>query len=537
MTMDPLRYDTAPGGGTPLTEDLPPPEEAPSQKLPPGEWLRKNLFSNTGNSILTIVLGGISLYLIYRLALMVFVNMDWEIIRANLALMTVGQFPRDAIWRPAVSFIVGLGVLGLGSGLIAAVAGDKAREAGLEPTISSPLNLARRFWPFLFVIAVMLVFTSTITPLVVVTCALLALFALRYLGLYLPVSLRPWGWPVVVVLAIVSFRVQIATGTGMIDVDLTVHETTVRTVLAVLVALAALGVGVTRGRGSKETSGDVYGAVIIALGGVALAAAIYMGAVVFGAFAAIITSILLSRRWMNLVYLVAVVIALQVPLGDTGVKLDDLGGLTLNFYLTVLGITLAFPLGLLLALGRRSQLRAVRWISVGYIEFVRGVPMITWLLMASFFLGFFLPSGSETPSLFSRAVVVVAIFSAAYLAEITRGGLQAVPKGQVEAGQSVGLGAAAITRAIVLPQALRAVIPAIVGQFISLFKDTTLVSIIGMFDLMNSHTAANLQPEFRGKLLASVTLLFVGLIFWAGSYTMSRESRRLEQKLGVGEKR
>lgn len=536
MTMDPLRYDTAPGGGTPLADNLPAPEKAPSEKLPPGEWVRKNLFSNIGNSILTVVLGIISIYVIYRLAVMVFVNMDWEIIRANLALMTVGQFPRDAIWRPAMSFILGLGALGLGSGLIAAAAADKVREAGLEPSISSPLNLARRFWPFLFVIAVMLTFTSTITPLLVVLAGLLALVALRYLGLYLPASVRQWAWAVVVVMAIISFRIQIATGGGMINLDLTVHESTARTVLAVLVALGCLGAAVSRGRGSAEAKGDAYGAVVIAAGGVVIAASIYMGAVVLLGLAAIVMAILISRRWMNLVYLAAVVVGLQMPLGDTGVELDDLGGLTLNFYLTVLGITLAFPLGLLLALGRRSQLRAVRWMSVGYIEFVRGVPMITWLLMASFFLGFFLPSGSETPSLFSRAVVVVAIFSAAYLAEITRGGLQAVPKGQVEAGQAIGLGPAAVTRVIVLPQALRAVIPAIVGQFISLFKDTTLVSIIGMFDLMNAHTAANLQDDFRGQLLASVTLLFVGLIFWAGSYTMSRESRRLEQKLGVGEK-
>ena len=156
--------------------------------------------------------------------------------------------------------------------------------------------------------------------------------------------------------------------------------------------------------------------------------------------------------------------------------------------------------------------------------------------MASFFLGFFLPRNFEEPSLAVRAVVVIAMFTSAYLAEIIRGGLQAVPKGQTEAGQAMGLGPGAVTRLIVLPQALRAVIPAIVGQFISLFKDTTLVSVIGMSELLHFSALANNQPDFRAKFLSTVTLLFAGAIFWAGSYTMSRESRRIERNLGIGER-
>jgi general L-amino acid transport system permease protein len=218
------------------------------------------------------------------------------------------------------------------------------------------------------------------------------------------------------------------------------------------------------------------------------------------------------------------------------VGLDDWGGLQLSLLLAASGIILAFPLGILLALGRRSSLAGVRTVSIGFIEFVRGVPLITLLLSANFFLGFFLPVGSDTPSLVGRAIVVITLFSGAYIAEIIRGGLQAVPKGQSEAAQALGLSPLQTSRFVVMPQALRAVLPAMVGQFISLFKDTSLVVIIGLTDLLRFSELANAQPEFVGRELGAITLTFVGFIYWIGSYTMSRESRRLEKKLGVGER-
>ena len=214
---------------------------------------------------------------------------------------------------------------------------------------------------------------------------------------------------------------------------------------------------------------------------------------------------------------------------------DDWGGLHLTLFVTVAGIILAFPLGLLFALGRRSTLPLVRLLSVTYIEFIRGVPLITLLLMGAFALKFLLPSGMDL-SLVSRLVVAIMLFTAAYVAENVRGGLQAVPKGQTEAGQALGLPAWKVMRLIVLPQALRAVIPAMVGQFISLFKDTSLLVVVGVFELLAVSSIANNQPEFLGKGLAEVTLPFVAVIYWVGAYTMSRESRRLEKKLGVGER-
>ena len=218
-----------------------------------------------------------------------------------------------------------------------------------------------------------------------------------------------------------------------------------------------------------------------------------------------------------------------------GVKWDDWGGLHLTIFITIAGIVLAFPLGLIFALGRRSSLPLVRFLSVAYIEFIRGVPLITLLLMGIFALGFLLPPGVD-PSDVTRLIVAITLFTAAYVAENVRGGLQAVPKGQTEAGQALGLPAWKVMRLIVLPQALRAVIPAMVGQFISLFKDTSLLVVVGIVELLQVSSIANNQPEFLGQGLVDVTLPFVALIYWVGSFTMSRESRRLEKKLGVGER-
>jgi general L-amino acid transport system permease protein len=222
-------------------------------------------------------------------------------------------------------------------------------------------------------------------------------------------------------------------------------------------------------------------------------------------------------------------------LSSSGLGWDDWGGFMLNIFLTIAGILFAFPIGVALALGRRSSLPVVRAFSIGYIELIRGVPLITLLLMAVFALGFFLPRDLR-PGSVTRVLIVITAFEAAYIAEVVRGGLQSVPRGQSEAAQSLGLPARKITRQIVLPQALRATIPAMVGQFISLFKDTTLVAIVGLGDILAASSFANAQPAFNAQGLARITLPFVALAFWAGSFAMSREARRLERRLGIGER-
>ena len=209
------------------------------------------------------------------------------------------------------------------------------------------------------------------------------------------------------------------------------------------------------------------------------------------------------------------------------------GGLLLTSLLTVVGIAFSFPLGVLLALGRRSRLPAIRWVSVGYIEVIRGVPLVTILFMVSTMLPLFLPSGMR-PQLVVRAMVGITLFSAAYLAEGVRGGLQAIPHGQYEAAGALGLSGFHTMALIILPQALRIVIPVLMGQFIALFKDTTLVATIGLLELLAISRSVLAQPQFVG--FQREVYLFITLIFWVFCYFMSYISQRLEIALGVGER-
>lgn len=211
------------------------------------------------------------------------------------------------------------------------------------------------------------------------------------------------------------------------------------------------------------------------------------------------------------------------------------GGLLLTLLLSVSGIVLSFPLGVLLALGRRSDLPVIKWFCIAYIELIRGVPLVTVLYMGSLLLPLFLPGGESIDQLI-RAMVAVTLFSAAYLAENVRGGLQAIPKGQSEAARALGLNVVQTTLLITLPQALRAVIPVLVGQFISLFKDTSLVVIVGLVDLLGAAQSVVGQPEWLGTPggVWRETLLFIALIYWVFSFSISRASRRIEQQLNVG---
>ena len=219
--------------------------------------------------------------------------------------------------------------------------------------------------------------------------------------------------------------------------------------------------------------------------------------------------------------------------GD-GVRTTAWGGVMLNIMLAGFGIGAGFPLGVLLALGRTSSLRVVRIASTSYIEFVRAGPLVLWLVMARFVLPDFLPSvgGLDEVDLVVRAMIVMAGFSAAYIAEVVRGGLQTIPDGQREAADAMGLNAFQTTWFIVLPQALRAVIPALVSRFVSLWKDTSLVFVLGFVDLLGAARAIPAQPEFVGK--QAEALLFAALLFWTISFTMSRLSARIERHLGVG---
>jgi len=234
------------------------------------------------------------------------------------------------------------------------------------------------------------------------------------------------------------------------------------------------------------------------------------------------------------VLLLAPVILISLTLAQS--ELSAWGGFLVNFYIAIIAIVLCFPLGVLLALGRKSTLPIVRLISTTYIELIRGAPLFVLLLLAGVALEFFIPS-EVAPGAVFRAVTVFTLFTAAYLAEIVRGGLQSIPKGQLEAGKALGLSTVKVTFLITLPQALRNVIPAQIGQFISLFKDTTLAgAALSIVEVLKVSEAITKQDDFLGQGYIYEALAFVSLLFWVGSYVMSRESQRLEKKLGVGQR-
>ena len=411
-------------------EVLPPEPERPPA-AGPGDWVRRNLFRSVGDGIVTVVAGVVVLYIVYRGLRYVFVTGRWEIIRVNLKLFMVGNYPGDELWRVSVAVAVIAFFVGLVAGFAIKrrrVTGRAAPEISRQPWWRRPLATAGRLWPLIVGVGLILLMVDSSGPWLTVAGVVVGGGAGRLLGPHLPA----------------------------------------RSTLP-LVVFALVG----------------FGALL----------------------------------WF-----------LRVPL-----EISRWSGLMLNVFHAVAGITLCFPLGVLLALGRRSKLPLIRWLSVIYIEVFRGVPLYVLLLLAYVVLPLFLPSSDANPTSVNRAIVAMTLFTAAYIAEIVRGGLQSLPRGQTEAAQALGLSPVRTTFLIVLPQALRNVIPAIVGQFISLFKDTTLAaSAMSLVDALGVAEFATAQTAFQGQGLTAETFAFVMLLFWMGCITMSRESQRLERRLGVG---
>jgi general L-amino acid transport system permease protein len=212
------------------------------------------------------------------------------------------------------------------------------------------------------------------------------------------------------------------------------------------------------------------------------------------------------------------------------------GGLLVTLSLSFVGIAVSLPLGIVLALGRRSKMPIVKTLCVIFIETVRGIPLITVLFLASVMLPLFLPAG-VTFDKFLRALIGVSLFAAAYMAEVVRGGLQAIPKGQYEGADSLGLGYWQKMSLIVLPQALKLVIPGIVNTFIGMFKDTSLVSIISMFDLLGIVKQNFSDANWATAQTAKSGLIFAAFVFWLFCFGMSRYSMFTERRLDTGHKR
>ena len=206
------------------------------------------------------------------------------------------------------------------------------------------------------------------------------------------------------------------------------------------------------------------------------------------------------------------------------------GGLSLTFIISAFAILFCFPIGVFLALGRRSSLPAIRYISIGFIELWRGVPLITVLFMSAVMFPMFLPDGTFIDKLI-RVLIAITLFEAAYMAEVVRGGLQALPKGQYEAAKSLGMGYWRMNALIILPQALKLVIPGIANTLLALVKDTPLIFVVGLMELAGMIGLAKTNPKWLG--MAMEGYIFAGLVFWIICYAMSRYSQNLEKKLST----
>ena len=235
--------------------------------------------------------------------------------------------------------------------------------------------------------------------------------------------------------------------------------------------------------------------------------------------------------WAWIIGLVAMGVLMKGGvLGLPDVETDKWGGLPLTLILSVFGLTAAYPLGVVLALGRQSKMPMIRMLCVVYIELIRGVPLISLLFMGSIILPLFLPEGITIGKIL-RAQVAIILFTAAYIAEVVRGGLQAMPRGQYEAAESMGLNYFLTMRLIILPQALKIVIPPTVSILISAFKDTSLVVIIALFDLLKTTQTALVNPEWMG--FSREAYIFIAIIYFLGCFSMANYSRRLEKELNT----
>ncbi len=278
--------------------------------------------------------------------------------------------------------------------------------------------------------------------------------------------------------------------------------------------------------------GSIWGP-LLALAGFALIVPVYRAlSPRFGLVVATTGGVIVASLWWFVLQgYVADALQTAIPLGIVAVESDKFGGFLLAFLIGVSSISISLPIGILLALGRQSNMVLIKALSVGFIEFVRGVPLITMLFTASLLLQYFLPPRVQF-DLILRVIILVTLFSAAYNAEVVRGGLAALPKGQSEAADALGLDYWQAQRLIIMPQALKVSIPGIVSTFIGLFKDTTLVSFVGLQDPLRGITSI-VRADIDWKGIYWEPYIFVAAIFFVACYGMSRYSLYLERKLGT----
>lgn len=574
-----------------IAEEIRPPEPPPESRQPGAiVWIRHNLFNTPFNTVLTVVLF-VVLFFVFR-GLVDFLFAEgrlWGVIPRNATNYAVEAYPREellrawislgivaalaglslAAWRPsglvsplrivaavralgATILVVGLLspssydgrlanvllgaallVLSIGGGRLL---GDRAREPRI-PILAIVLGVVI---VGLAVVWLLPIASSTKIPLTVVAAvAVVAHLLGRLLDARLPENRLKLAISAMWVLSLPVIYLHIQRA-PIIPWDLFLSGWLPWVVPIVVVGFAAIEYV---SRAGREQAALVNGALVLAsivvwpLGAPFVARVLLLLLTGLSLATPAFASSPTGRRAMLGIWIAgAAFMSYFFLLGEAEAGLptrnEYFGGLNLTFMLAIAAILLSFPLGILLALGRTSTMPLFRLLSTSYIETVRGVPLITVLFFAVFVIPNFLPIDLQIDS----NVVVLAgltFFSAAYLAENIRGGLQSIPKGQYEAAKALGMTTSQLTMLITLPQALRAVIPAIVGQVISLFKDTSLVAIVGLADFFRvARDIVPNQPQSLGSILEN--LIFAAVVYWVFTFSFSRASLRLEQRLGVG---
>jgi general L-amino acid transport system permease protein len=489
-------------------------EPPPPLTVGPIGWIRENLFGSWSNAVLTVATVGVLVAAGRSALIWAFNAAKWEVITRNITVLVWGRYPDEEVWRAAVGF--GIFVV---LGILTPIAWR--RPAGRFRT-----------W---VVVGWLLSFPTLMILLGGFSLPTLTTIS-NNIGYYtVSPTLMPLGeaWrapaAALLVAALVSF-------TWM------VHRVDRRRISRILSSLALLGIlGVVFQLGLLP--GDfIFGGQVPRL--VMILVAAVVGLLLGRSIGRSLSGSINFSRYLIAIWVVGAIVTIVLLTSfEIGIELYDpkpvleivrpdiWSGILLTLVLSIVSIVASFPIGVLLALGRQSKLPVVKWGCVGFIELVRGVPLISILFMAQTMLPLFLPL-ELTIDRVVRAMAGMTLFTAAYLAEVVRGGLQAVPQGQVEAARAVGLGEAYVTGLVVLPQALRAVIPAIMSQFVSIFQDTSLVAIVGLLDLLAISQSITAQREFIG--LQREIYLFAGVFYLIFSYGMSLASRRLETRLGVG---
>ena len=501
-----------------------PPVVSPEDPL---EWIRNNLFSNWFSSGLTILLGFGLLRLGQAFWYWASNLARWDILPANLPLYFAGRFPQTEYWRlwlilSIVSLLSGFTLRGL----------SKTPQMPLQPPALVGLGLATivTLIPTFHVDTQAFPYADWQSRIVLTLRLALVLFGLCLGRNGLCTLLKRWGTWTLPALWILGLALPL-----ILRWDPWAISWGVSTLLGL--TWIWLQPRLPNSLGGSTLLALLLGSVVLVIPPIPLA---YRGALV-GELALLLLGIAL-RGWgdrlfpklsqgIGLIWFLAFFPVLWLLRGGLGlpiVSTNDWSGILLTVFMSLVSIALCFPLGVLLALGRQSDLFALRWISTLHIEIIRGVPLISILFMGQVMIPLFLPEGIR-PDRVLRAIIGLTLFSAVYMAENIRGGLQAIPKGQLEAAHALGLNSPLTVTLIVLPQALKVSIPAIIGQFISLFQDTTLLSIVGLLELLGLSRAVLANPQFVGR--NAETYLFIAVLYWGVCYAMSLAGRRLEREL------